>query len=251
MCLSEYECIVCCQYMHPPIRHCTQGHSYCNSCSTKMQSCPVCRSQHNPRTVKNLMDQFHQHILFPCQCNDTECNCLVLESTSSSISMLCRNCQPDWILCPFSSFAFCTWIGRTSLAEEHLYEEHHHNLYRGPKVLCEWSRTDEYCRRANFVIVAYNELFHCILKYDMFMEQLQISVYCLRDLEEAGQYRFKVSVDFGNNRQVITTELCGTATDYKNNMGKQNMYSFLMQNAKREIGLTFELEIIECNSCII
>lgn len=43
--LIELECPVCSNYMIPPIRQCTTGHSICESCRKRLSNCAVCKSE--------------------------------------------------------------------------------------------------------------------------------------------------------------------------------------------------------------
>ncbi|KAJ4451969.1 hypothetical protein ANN_03453 [Periplaneta americana] len=43
--MSELECPVCFNYMHPPIKTCQNGHCICNNCKRNVIVCPVCRGK--------------------------------------------------------------------------------------------------------------------------------------------------------------------------------------------------------------
>lgn len=43
--LRELECPVCVNYMIPPIRLCTNGHSLCEPCRFKLTKCPICNGK--------------------------------------------------------------------------------------------------------------------------------------------------------------------------------------------------------------
>jgi hypothetical protein len=43
--LKELECPVCMQYMVPPIKLCTNGHTTCSKCRERVKLCPTCRAE--------------------------------------------------------------------------------------------------------------------------------------------------------------------------------------------------------------
>lgn len=63
--LDELNCPVCFDYMQPPIRQCSKGHSLCNLCCNQLKRCPLCTSEFTE--VRNLsLEALAARIKYPC-----------------------------------------------------------------------------------------------------------------------------------------------------------------------------------------
>lgn len=124
--LEQYQCIVCCGYMHPPIRRCVQGHNYCNGCFKRMRNCPMCRSNHHPN-VDFLLEALHSYLRFPCKYKERGCGSLV---DGSEIRWHEKNCPVSYKRCLFYRTENCTWLGPNKNAVSHCEEIHSEFLAR-------------------------------------------------------------------------------------------------------------------------
>lgn len=178
--------------MHPPIRQCILGHNYCNHCYLRMNTCPMCRSPH-ARGSNGLMEKFHGYIKFPCRFKDEGCPSVVLGAELLSHEQ--GDCIKKWRLCPFNVFGFCTWFGPKNAELEHCLEIHDNNTYVGPSVFVQLKQLVEINgggKCFNFLIFAFNEIFHCMLKVNTRNDKLTISVCYLGTPEKASKYRWTV-----------------------------------------------------------
>ncbi|XP_065171718.1 E3 ubiquitin-protein ligase Siah2-like [Atheta coriaria] len=71
--LADFECVVCTEYMHPPIIQCIEGHSVCNECYKKLGSCPTCRQKFNTECRPLVLERLHNKIKFPCKYRESGC----------------------------------------------------------------------------------------------------------------------------------------------------------------------------------
>lgn len=53
--LQMLECPVCKEYMHPPIYQCLTGHTMCNNCKAKSDSCPISGCEVKIETTRNYI----------------------------------------------------------------------------------------------------------------------------------------------------------------------------------------------------
>ncbi|XP_049825061.1 E3 ubiquitin-protein ligase SIAH1B-like [Aethina tumida] len=64
--ISCYECPVCFNYAHPPLRPCVNGHIFCDSCRSRLDRCPVCRQEKSPARDW-VLEAVHDKLYFPCR----------------------------------------------------------------------------------------------------------------------------------------------------------------------------------------
>lgn len=178
-CLNVYECVVCLEYMHPPIPRCKMGHNYCNKCREKIERCPICRSEHANKD-DYLISKFHSYLRFPCKFKEMGCS---LTFFGNELQMHQDNCMVNWKRCPINSFDYCTWYGPKNAIAQHCAEIHADSFYCGRRVSYPWQNLVELsngmCK--NFLIFAYDRVFHCKAEADAEVEGvITISV---KDLE--------------------------------------------------------------------
>ena len=64
--LAELECPVCYEMMLPPIRLCVEGHSLCNTCRFRLESCPTCRkplTNARNRALEKVAEKLSKYIV--------------------------------------------------------------------------------------------------------------------------------------------------------------------------------------------
>lgn len=175
--------------MHPPIGHCENGHSYCNSCLQKMELCPMCRAPHNPEAHhSHPLDLMHQYLDFTCEgCNEV--------FRGLEIAGHMEYCPGLWKLCPFSKINFCTWLGPTSgrCFEEHIRKLHYHAYCPGPvwtKSFSRFLRNNSY--RVDFIMPSFNEWFCFTLIFQALGKRRGVkvfySVHCAGNWQVANKY---------------------------------------------------------------
>ncbi|XP_072382423.1 uncharacterized protein [Diabrotica undecimpunctata] len=96
--LAELECPVCNEYMVPPIYICGNGHSLCNECIEKVQSCPNCRSSLASKTRNFTVEKLTTKVNYPCRNRDIGCG---FSTTSDNIRDHEKNCDLADTLCIF------------------------------------------------------------------------------------------------------------------------------------------------------
>ena len=70
--MKELECLVCMEYMVPPITLCESGHNICGKCRPYMRKCPTCR-QHLLPTRNMSLERLTHKLQYPCCNQKTGC----------------------------------------------------------------------------------------------------------------------------------------------------------------------------------
>ena len=114
----QLECIVCMEYMRPPILLCVNDHNICETCRPKLNNrCPICKgiiSSLRNRKLENLARNIH----YPCKHSRHGCRaempCEVLEEHEST-------CPYQHYKCPFTFGGMvCSWDGTAADMKTHI-----------------------------------------------------------------------------------------------------------------------------------
>lgn len=110
--LVELECPVCSNYMVPPIRQCTIGHSICEQCRKKLPKCPLCQSQFTQS--KNIsLEALARKMQYPCVNKISGCMAqLSLQEREAHE----RTCNYKGYKCAMEK---CPWIGKIEDLAKH------------------------------------------------------------------------------------------------------------------------------------
>ena len=131
--LSDLECPVCMQYMVPPIKLCTNGHSICSKCRESVQTCPTCRAKFL-ETRNLVLENIARRQKYPCAYRQNGCLELF------SIEHIAKHqdvCAYGKIKCPFHLHKTCSWRGLKNDLKEHAKAAHRNDFKQGSKVAIE------------------------------------------------------------------------------------------------------------------
>ncbi|XP_032141738.1 E3 ubiquitin-protein ligase SIAH1-like [Sapajus apella] len=118
---SLFECPVCLDYALPPIIQCERGHIVCNSCRSKLTSCPTCRGP--LAFIRNLaMEKVANSVLFPCTYAFSGCHKTLPYNEKVDHEKVCKF-RPYPCPCPGT---LCKWLGTLEAVVRHLTNEHDH-----------------------------------------------------------------------------------------------------------------------------
>lgn len=198
--------------MHPPIRYCIFGHSYCNDCFKRLRYCPQCRGPHNPG-LNLLMEDFHSYVAFPCKFKEEGCQSSVV---GSLIAIHERNCIVNWKHCPFINNDYCTWIGPVSGALEHCSDVHRESLYVGQVVVVTWKDFGDMGKdndKMNFLTYTNGNIFSCIFEADKRNNRVYWSVRLVGEPEQSLQYRFEIELTHPGLATTLMFAPCGSVVD--------------------------------------
>jgi len=114
---EELECPVCFEYFQSPIAICSNGHSICGKCKTKITKCPLCRAgilNTTNKTLENVM----RTLRVRCEFSTFGCK------WTSSIGVIRQHetfCERRPYKCPITD---CTWNHPLSAIRFHLKSKH-------------------------------------------------------------------------------------------------------------------------------
>jgi hypothetical protein len=123
--LKELECPVCMQYMVPPIKLCTNGHTTCSKCRERVKLCPTCRAEFTE--IKNVaLENIARSQMYPCV--NRLRGCLDFFSCER-IAEHHTVCVYGEIRCPFKLVTICAWSGLKSNLKDHAKAAHGNNYF--------------------------------------------------------------------------------------------------------------------------
>lgn len=102
--LEELECPVCNHYMIPPIFICPTGHSLCNECKAKLDTCPTCRVPMQG-TRNFTLEKLTATVKYPCRYTDYGCNVML---SAEHIKLHELHCNFVAGKCPLKLLTHCS-----------------------------------------------------------------------------------------------------------------------------------------------
>ena len=119
---------MCTDYMVPPIKLCTNGHSICSKCRGRVKRCPTCRAKFSETRCLALED-IARRLKYPCANRQSGCHeCFSIEHIAKHHAV----CVYGKIKCPFHFIKTCSWNGLKSEFKEHVQAAHPKSLFREP-----------------------------------------------------------------------------------------------------------------------
>lgn len=213
--LKELECLVCYEYMIPPIFLCSGGHSICGACRQLkgIYKCPMCQSDVT-NTRNYALENVTTAIQYPCKNKSMGCK---FTGNSMNVRGHEKQCNMFHVECPFK----CNWRGNTNSVVDHAQKEHNINT--------PWSLSDTLFRNLrSTVLVDYylvkcdKRIFKVAFKHSSLTGPVHWAVqelgrHCTDKPEYKFTLRFLDQSEMG--RQFIINNLCygiGGAADFYN-----------------------------------
>lgn len=198
--LAELECPVCTDYMHPPIRQCLIGHSFCDKCYQRLDKCPTCR---NPKgTARSYaLENLHQKLSFPCKNQVNGCPITML---GTNIRKHEESCPFAPLICPLNVINDCLWRGDLNDVIQHCLKRHPTNVYitNIQQLTCKnFLKRDETIRRYYILFKAYDEIFKATLQINYDLNLMKWCVYHLASysIESSANYTYEIIIENRNS----------------------------------------------------
>lgn len=198
--LKELECPVCIDYMHPPIRQCILGHTFCDKCYERVNKCPTCR---NPKgTARSYaLENLHQKLSFPCRNQVVGCNVTTNGKLIKKHEEICPYAPLD---CPLKVIDNCEWRGHLTDVIRHCKDKHPSNVYitSMQKLTCtDFLKRDVQIRCYYILFKAYEEIFKVALQINYQTNIMKWCVYHLASYtdESATNYSYEIEIDDRNS----------------------------------------------------
>lgn len=121
------ECPVCMRLMYPPIHQCSNGHTICYKCKSKIHdTCPICRQKlGNIRCI--ALEKVAELLDLPCKFRSFGCNDTIPHKNRISHE---KSCRFRLYNCPYAG-AECSVMGDIRSLVEHLKEDHGVDVHDG------------------------------------------------------------------------------------------------------------------------
>ncbi|KAG5875003.1 hypothetical protein JTB14_003998 [Gonioctena quinquepunctata] len=248
--VEEFVCPICLTYMMPPIRQCTQGHSFCMDCFIRISRCAICRGpKTNIRCL--LLERVHALVNFPCRFEDNGCDFVGKGTELITHHSICKYSTTP---CPLR-FENCSWRGMMSKMLDHCREEHPQNIFFKNKQKLTLSNFTEPMRRYYCIIFSvFDTLFRCHLDLSRESGDMRFAVYHIGSPLIHKRYSFEFSILSGfKNTEVFTRR--GPCLQMDNNnekfMGKiffSAEHSLIKEFCDENGDLKFSVTVLENNA---
>lgn len=187
--LDQLECMVCFNFMVPPIYQCETGHSMCGNCKSKVSECPSCKA-----VIKNTrnfsLEDIANHTPYPCKYREYDCDVICPAKDIQKHEALCKFGPYK---CPFKEYNMCSWEGRLANLLQHVRHSHHDNYLDLDVLTIPYNEMDlDEPEDEYFVMSAFDDLFKIRCRYssDFFYWSVQL----IGPEEEASKYMFVLDV---------------------------------------------------------
>ncbi|XP_003799919.1 E3 ubiquitin-protein ligase SIAH1-like [Otolemur garnettii] len=126
-----FECVVCFDYVIPPILRCQRGHILCSNCRPKLTYCPTCQGPLG--SIRSVaMEKVVNLVLFPCKYASSGCGITLPPTEKADHEELC-GFRPYTCPCPG---VCCKWQGPLDAVMRHLTRKHKSIVaLRGEKIV--------------------------------------------------------------------------------------------------------------------
>lgn len=115
--LSDFECPVCCEYMHPRIYMCINAHCLCKNCKSKISKCPQCSNTNFSYCLP--MESIYAKLKFPCRYKTEGCS-----DSSTNIEQHENQCKYNPTRCCPVATKTCDWQGQYAQIPDHIFRMH-------------------------------------------------------------------------------------------------------------------------------
>lgn len=197
--LAQLQCKVCFNYMIPPIRICSKGHSACDNCANKFRTCVTCKYPF--LTTRNYaLEEISNEMDIEC----TKCrNFYPLQKFQTHM----ETCEANVFQCKKEILhenylkKICKWMGSGNEIVKHFEEHHKESLFKmdGQKSF-QWVlpyKQDQV--DVNLICMGENNFLHFVY-YDYSNGKVCFSLADISENEES--FSYEVHVNDGANRMV-------------------------------------------------
>nr|XP_023014553.1 uncharacterized protein LOC111504271 [Leptinotarsa decemlineata]XP_023014554.1 uncharacterized protein LOC111504271 [Leptinotarsa decemlineata] len=205
--LRELECLVCMEYMVPPIHQCVTGHSICMKCKEKVKECPTCKKEFG-NTQNYALAQIISHITYPCKYE--RCS---YKAKAKNIKVHEATCSFGPFKCPLQEYVGCESLIIFDEMYDHILNNHYENLLEMETVSYPFNHDDENEDEDCYIVRYGTKLFK--LHYMFNGDNLFWAMQLIGPPEESSKYKFELDVadNTGNNGRAYFKAPCGPLTE--------------------------------------
>ncbi|CAA2987715.1 E3 ubiquitin- ligase SINAT2-like [Olea europaea subsp. europaea] len=197
------ECPICMNIMYPPIHQCSNGHTLCSKCKSKVRSCPICRQElGNIRCL--ALERVAQSLEVPCRYESLGCHDIFPYKTRFRHEKSCRfrpyNCPYAGVECPIG--------GNILFLVQHLKNYHQVDMHDGSTFNHRYVMTDaQGVENATWMLTLFNCFgSHFCLHFEAFdLQRAPVYMAFVHFMgEEHDATKFNYSLEVGGNDRKLT-----------------------------------------------
>ncbi|XP_017773953.1 PREDICTED: E3 ubiquitin-protein ligase SINAT3-like [Nicrophorus vespilloides] len=196
--LQELECPVCTEIMHPPIKQCITGHSFCSLCYMKLRKCPTCRQQLSTTARSYALERLHSKLVFRCMNRDEGCDIIDYGKNILEHQQICCYGAKR---CPLQVINDCQWTGHTRDMVDHCKAEHPNNIFitKRQRLTCSNFSKCHAATTSYFYIIfyAHNEFFKCAWQVNFDTGFMRWCVFKMNHSKKQN-YHFQIEIENQN-----------------------------------------------------
>jgi Seven in absentia protein family len=127
-----YICVICYEYLTPPVIRCKKDHNYCFTCINRLEllsggsKCPTCRHPIDKNNRNRFIEGQLEQLIVPCRWKIHGCTEKIPLSQREKHEKVCND-RPGGMKCYFNIDSIenrCYWAGKPTQIRNHLMEEH-------------------------------------------------------------------------------------------------------------------------------
>ncbi|XP_072395360.1 uncharacterized protein [Diabrotica undecimpunctata] len=211
--LKEVECLVCFEYMVPPIHQCITGHSICLKCKEIVKECPTCK-QGFGNTQNYALVQIMQHLNYPCK--NKKCKFL---GKYTDIKQHEATCIYSPFSCPLNEHLDCDEKIPFDQLYEHIANNHSENLLQMDIVAIPFFWKTELVLfddilEESFIIKFRKKLFRL---YFLYKDNIfYFTVQLIGPSEDSSKYQFEIDIldNACGRHRAYMTNCCGPMSSF-------------------------------------
>ncbi|CAG9858305.1 unnamed protein product [Phyllotreta striolata] len=198
--LQDLECPVCMEYLTPPIRMCTSGHSICDDCRSKITFCPLCAKKFS--TGRNVtLEHVAEKIKYPCTYRKYGCK---EKLSCNELYNHQRKCTYMEIVCFFSYL--CQFKGslQDQLSHCRCHDRYCLTMKDGQPRRIELLSVKGLCTISNpsysFLIKLNDKYFWLRTRRFNVDKRIGMCVQMIGDRAESSKYKYEIAISNGDKR---------------------------------------------------
>ncbi|KAJ8955778.1 hypothetical protein NQ314_006845 [Rhamnusium bicolor] len=221
--LSGLECVVCMEYMIPPIHQCITGHSICFHCKTKVAQCPTCRKEFQ-NTQNFALAQIIYHLTYPCK--HSKCR---FTAKARYIRQHEESCVYGPFKCPLQEYENCNVQLIFSDVLDHVMNTHYEHVLEMDTVTLPFDNANEdddedkdcYILKYSFKLFKL----HFLYRYHTFYWAMQL----IGPADESTKYKFEIDIidNSGKNHRAYFRTSCSPLSDDADAFSDGKSYIYL------------------------
>ncbi|KAJ3654572.1 hypothetical protein Zmor_013750 [Zophobas morio] len=222
--LDRLTCLVCFEYMFPPIFQCGGGHSICSNCKNRISECPLCKQE--IRDTHNFpLEEMAQLLHYRCKFEDFGCN---FRAKPEEMKQHQRFCLFGPHQCPLKDYEDCSWAHAAKEIYPHIVSNHYENLlevdyvvvFMGDKY---FTQEEDLCYIKKFSDALFK------LHYRFSKNGFYWAMQLIGPPDEARKYRFEIDVldNTNSNQKIFLRNFCAPLTDKDETFNEDSPHVFL------------------------